>query len=245
MIAPIALALTIASAVIAFPSVAPRDTPLMPDPSKFQKSWQPTDHYGVLPRHNITQQDIKDALAAFGADEDIQKLFSSQAIVLNNGKTNAAGLPVIDLKDLDFHGNSSVGIEHDASLTRSDTNLGDNTKFNDTLFKQMLSYATPGSPYLTEDQLIKYRKAREAASNKNNNQYLFDLRQQTTAYGEAALLVLSMGDKDGNMRIDWLKTLFRNESFPFDQGFTLKNITQNEVLTKALAMKVKALNPFF
>ncbi|KAJ3101355.1 hypothetical protein HDU97_001396 [Phlyctochytrium planicorne] len=210
-------------------------------------NWQPTDpnnavscpftaslaNHGFLPRRGITQDNIKSTLTdVLQLDGFLANLFATQSTPL--GYKLANGTEVVDLYQLNKHG----GIEHDSSLSRSDTYFGDNFHFNKTLYAQMKSFSTDGK-YLTLDQLTKFRAAREADSKKRNPEWDFGIKQQFTAYGEAALLLIAMSDSTGNIRLDWTDILFQEEKFPVELGWTPRPINTARVLALAGEMRLK------
>ncbi|KAJ3211960.1 hypothetical protein HDU67_004153 [Dinochytrium kinnereticum] len=209
-----------------------------PDFSK----WAPTDktnmapcpftnalaNHGFLPRKAMTEGDIKSSLTeVLQLDGILANLFATQSSPL--GYTLADGTKVVDLGQLDKHGGA---IEHDASLSRSDFFFGDQTSFNLTLYNQFKSFSTD-KRYITKSQLAEFRAVREADSKARNPTFTFGLREQFVAYGEAALLVISLSDNTGNIRIDWMDKLFIEERFPVELGWTPRPISTLRVLTLA------------
>jgi hypothetical protein len=223
----------IVSSVTAFPTLK------LETPDQFSK-WSPTDpknmapcpftnafaNHGLIPRTGITSDDIKAALAAFQMDSVMQSVFSGPSI-MNLGST-VNGTQVLTLSQLDKHG----AIEHDASLTRQDNALGDNTKFDSKLYAQLRALSTDGQ-YITEGQLAEFRRMREADSRSRNAQFSFGFKEKLTAYGEAALILITMRDDTGKIRLDWLDMLMQQEKLPFELGWKLRSITMAETLVVA------------
>ncbi|KAJ3172352.1 hypothetical protein HK101_011156 [Irineochytrium annulatum] len=215
-----------------------------PDFSK----WAPTDpansapcpftnslaNHGFLSRTAMTKENINSALEnVLLMDAALSNVFSTASMPLGTKLPN--GTAVVSLAQLDVHG----GIEHDASLTRSDTALGDNTAFNETLFEQLLSYSSDGV-YITLDELAKFRAAREKHSKAMNPSFSFGPKPQFTAYGEAALLYFSMKDETDKIRVDWIKVLFREERFPVELGWKPKPMSFFTIVGLIADIRVRA-----
>ncbi|KDO17617.1 hypothetical protein SPRG_15519 [Saprolegnia parasitica CBS 223.65] len=205
------------------------------NPPPFQP-WSPTDttnmapcpmlnalsNHGVLPRSNISASDLRSALGALQCDSLIQRILSSDSVMaLGHG-----GL--LTLADLDVHG----AIEHDASLTRQDAALGDNTKLDPALLSAFKAISADGK-YITKSELAAYRVVRAADSKARNPSVRFGVREQVTAYVEAAVLFVAFADDSGAMRLDWLEMFFAHEKLPFELGWTLRRISLARVLLVA------------
>jgi hypothetical protein len=66
------------------------------------------------------------------------------------------------------------------------------------------------------------------------------VNRQFTAYGEAALLWISMKESDAKgMRIDWLDMLIIQERLPFELGWKLRRITTFETLRIAADLRIR------
>ncbi|KAJ3333988.1 hypothetical protein HDU76_013635 [Blyttiomyces sp. JEL0837] len=153
------------------------------------------------------------------------------------GRPNADGIQTIDLKDLQYHADSTKGTEHDASLTRNDAYWGDNHSFNSTLWSQMKSFSTDGK-YLTLRQMAKYRNARESDCQKNNPQYqLTTAAGNLGAWGEVALLSLALSDSTGNVPIAWADMVFTQEKLPVELGWAPRPISGAALASTIAAAK--------
>lgn len=168
-------------------------------------------NHGIINHNgqNITDDSLRYGFKTFfGVGDDVSNFFLSQVTTQHR---NAYGL--IDLKDMRLHG----FIEHDASLVHDD--LGQNTAnenyiTNQTLVDQLASYGENG--ILSTKQLRAFRSQREADSKSADPSYNFGVKQQFTAYGEAALMVKSFGDSNGNMQLDQITTWLGEERIPDD-----------------------------
>lgn len=95
----------------------------------------------------------------------------------------------IDLKDLNQHD----AIEHDASLTRDDAKSGDNHSMQPALLQALLDDSQ--GEFLTTESLAKSRARREKDSLSKGSPKL-GLKQNALAYGEAALLLQTLGKQE-------------------------------------------------
>lgn len=220
--------------------------------------WSPTDpknmspcpavnslaNHGILPRTNITAENIAAALEFMGLDKASSNAFATPEI-MNLGQV-IHGIQMIDLKDLATHGlavkkNATKpgqtgivhAIEHDASLTRSDFNLGNNFELNYTLYTQLKSLAVRqnNTSYLTNISLANARKLRERHSLDKNPEFLFGTAQQASAYTESALISRFFSDKNGNVPVKWLDLLFTKEKLPIDQGWFFRNVSRTDLFS--------------
>jgi hypothetical protein len=116
----------------------------------------------------------------------------------------------IDLDELSEHG----FIEHDASLVHRDTNIGNNSVVDKQLLNQLIGL-TDGHQ-LTLGNLHDIRKLREKQCSLENKGYTFGLKEQATAYGEASLLLLTMGNGTWKAPIPWVKSFLGDERIPDD-----------------------------
>ncbi|RLN92230.1 hypothetical protein BBJ28_00003239 [Nothophytophthora sp. Chile5] len=100
-------------------------------------------------------------------------------------------LPVtLTLADLSVHG----FIEHDASLVHDDTAFKrDPSQVNETLADALFASASSDA-VLTKRTMAHARRRREAECARDDPQYALPAKAQVTAYGEAAILLLGMGD---------------------------------------------------
>lgn len=122
-----------------------------------------------------------------------------------------------DLNDLDQH---NFPIEHDASLSRGDAYFGNDYSFNQTDFNQVLSYYKG----MTETDILTSSKARYARvqnSNETNPDFTYGFREFIFSYGESAIYLQTMSSplSNGVAKIDYIKSLFENETLPYELGW--------------------------
>ncbi|KAI9359267.1 Chloroperoxidase [Zopfochytrium polystomum] len=194
------------------------------------------NNHGVLPYPDFTAANITTTTSLFGLDAILSQLMASNGIKLAN-RTNAAGEKVLNLHELSVHN----GIEHDASLTRSDAYFGDQIHVNRTLYNQMKSFSSDGV-ILTKAEFGKYRKAREADSKARNPEYTFGLGEQFTTYTQSAFLWIALKhDTLDGIRLDWLDVLVLEERFPFELGYQLRKIELAHVLALETELRLLSL----
>ncbi|KAJ3305758.1 hypothetical protein HDU76_004965 [Blyttiomyces sp. JEL0837] len=93
--------------------------------------------HNIIPGTSIQKPVLKNALSELYCDFVIQNLFVDGAMKM--GHKDEGGVDVVDLYELSTHN----GIEHDASLTRSDDALGDRVLLNMTLYLPAMNLYNP------------------------------------------------------------------------------------------------------
>lgn len=173
------------------------------------------------------------------AIENTYNIDSPFAYILSHG-----GVPIvssitttsINLDDLSKH----EAIEHDASLSRDDANSGDNHSFQPALFQALLDDA-PGD-FLTTESIAKSRARREKDSLSKGNPKL-GIKQSTLAYGEAALLLQTLGKQEEgtNWKIKKgdAKAWFGEEKLP--QGYLKPAKSVGLVYTGTLSIAIQRM----
>ncbi|KAI8853448.1 hypothetical protein BC829DRAFT_486786 [Chytridium lagenaria] len=220
------------ASVSAFPSLAldARSAPAVErraiKPSDFSK-WTPTDknnmspcpftnslaNHGFLPRTAMTEKNIRDAtFDVFGLDFPLALLFSTQSVGTGY---ELNGEMVTDLKLLD---KAPGFIEHDASLSRSDRALGDHIALNSTLYNEFKSYSSD-KKYITVGELARYRAARERDSKARNPSSV----------------------STGNIRIDWMDSVFINERYPVELGWKPRPVTTPRTLALIADLRARSI----
>lgn len=136
-------------------------------------------------------------------------------------------------------------IEHDASFTRNDLALGSNSVKNETLINELLSF-TKDTQILTPTDIAEARQARLKDSFERNPEVTLEKKQTDACWREGALMSLVLGDRDGNVRVDWLKEWFLNEKLPFELGwfpaFPAHGVIDNVKFTNKYTDLAKSFN---
>ncbi|CAI7782054.1 unnamed protein product [Closterium sp. NIES-53] len=168
-------------------------------------------NHGVFPRDGsaIPRDRI---VAAFSKFYSFSPAMSNA--ILDSAFAKGVGNPAaqtIDLVQLRAHNK----IEHDVSLVRDDSFLGNNYLVNVTLFNEMLSFSAT-KKFITLGEIGRFRKHRFESCKKNDPELSFDTNRQDVALSEAAALAGVFG---GRVRayvvpINYLKSFLRDERYP-------------------------------
>ncbi|KAG9284986.1 hypothetical protein G9A89_009796 [Geosiphon pyriformis] len=204
----------------------------------FQAEWKPPGEndkrspcpgLNVLANHGYLPHDGKDLNPAHVRDVLNERLGISKGFAFTMAGVAASAIGKdgkFSLDDLSKHNM----IEHDASLTRTDFELGDNQKVNETLVDQFLSLALNGK--LTLESLALARNLRFEQSERENPKFKFGEIQRLLAFGEAAIFLLVIGGQT-NREVDvkLAETFFREERLPDDWRPAEKEVTFWDVST--------------
>ncbi|GMF40572.1 unnamed protein product [Phytophthora fragariaefolia] len=132
-----------------------------------------------------------------------------------------------DLNDLSMHNDP---IEHDASLTRTDSYFGEDQAFASlNLVFQLLRNGIDGQIDVTD--VAKFQASRIAYSQDNNPQFNFSASPAFIARAEAALLLRGLGGQNGNYsKTSFLSSFFMFETFPAGWKKSPTEITYPDIL---------------
>lgn len=190
-------------------------------------------NHGYLPRDgkDITPRLIRDAII------EVFNIDPSMADTLT--KSLMANFTLADL------GKHNM-VEHDASLVHNDAFFGSDPAFiNQTLVDDLLDRAKGSPPVITKKIAAQFRKARESDCSENDPEFTFGFSQAATAYGEAALLLLGMGDYDSvSISVDNARSFLQNEKIPDDFRRSPTPITTTIALYVAAEIKALAWFPW-
>lgn len=143
----------------------------------------------------------------------------------------------IDLEALNQHD----AIEHDASLTRDDAKSGDNHSLQPALLQALLDDAQ--GEFLTTESVARSRARREKDSLSKGSLKL-GLKQNTLAYGEAALLLQALGKQEDGTNWKVKKTdakaWFGEEKLPEGYVKPMKAISLSDASTLSSALQKMA-----
>jgi hypothetical protein len=142
----------------------------------------------------------------------------------------------LSLADLSVHG----FIEHDASLVHDDTYYkGDPAYINATLAAQLLGKSKEGK--LDKHSMAAARRLRETQCKRENPQYALPAKSQAAAYGEAALLLIGMGDYESEtISVDHATSFLVDEKIPDGFQKSPKPITTTTAFYLAAQIKLLA-----
>ncbi|CAG8483683.1 5520_t:CDS:2 [Ambispora leptoticha] len=173
-------------------------------------------NHGYLPRDgkNYTPEQMRDAMQQhFNVSKGFAYTLAKVSTLLlgENGK--------LSLDQLKAHN----VIEHDASLSRKDANLGDNSKIDRELVDQLVSLHVNGK--INADSLANARNIRIDQCVKENKEFTYGLRQRALSFGESALLLMTFGGEKKEISVDDLKCILLEEKLPKDWKPSEKAIT--------------------
>ncbi|KAH7161681.1 Chloroperoxidase [Dactylonectria macrodidyma] len=177
-------------------------------------------NHGYLPRDGLNVS-LADLIVAFtdavNLDPAATTLVGQKAVLTGNNVT-------FDLDNLAKHG----VIEHDGSLSRNDIALGDNLKFNKTIWRSVASHFNEST--ISIATAAGARKARLAAAAAANPDFSMSANDVQFSFIETALYLSIFGNvTDGNAVTKWVRIMFEQERLPFKEGFT----TSESVITAA------------
>ncbi|KAF9265817.1 Cloroperoxidase [Marasmius fiardii PR-910] len=125
-------------------------------------------------------------------------------------------------------------IEHDASISRHDSALGNNKDFDEELY-QTLATSNPGVDYYNVTSAAQVMKARLDHSLANNPKVTNTIKEFQTRAGEASLYLSTMGDPaTGRAPKKFVDILFREERMPLEEGWKISSVQITRTLTTPL-----------
>lgn len=185
-------------------------------------------NHAYLPRDGklLTPQLIHDAVVnVFHIDSTLAERFTHSLP------------PQLTLADLSVHGL----IEHDASLVHDDAwSHHDPAYINSTLFDCLIAQRKNG--ILNKRSLAMARRERERQCKKENPTYALPIKTQVAAYGEAALLLIAMGNYETEtITVQAMTSFLLEEKIPDKFKRSPKPITTATVLFVAAQIRLLAL----
>ncbi|KAJ8093608.1 hypothetical protein PM082_020468 [Marasmius tenuissimus] len=174
-------------------------------------------NHGFLPRNgqNITIPVLlQAALQGFNAHPEIMMVPAKMALFTSFSPDS------FSLSELALYGT----IEHDASISRRDQALGDNSAFDEELFST-LANSNPGVDYYNVTSAGKVQKERLEHSRANNPSLVNTIKEFQTRAGESALYLSVMGDPNtGVAPKKFVDILFREERMPLEEGWRVSSV---------------------
>ena len=191
---------------------------------------------------------IKALTEALHVDERTAKVFAWGGVVANEkGKEEQN----FDLDHVNVHG----WIEHDVSLSRDDIAFGSNSAFSPERWNEVLEVYKEGT--LTEEgasgvgpqevtwesaskaryMRVKQQKERHEAAGKV---FGYGIKEVVLSYGESALFMNVLG-KDGRTPLEWVRILFEEERFPYNEGWRPPTLVDQKAMHNAIS-KLMAAN---
>jgi hypothetical protein len=161
-------------------------------------------NHGILPRDgkNLTVPVLVKALGdGLNISPEIATALSGNGVLLSKNPSSGA----FDLDDLNKHD----AIEHDASLSRKDIDLGGNANFDARTFQQTISFYK-GASDIGLDQVADARWGRVQDSKAKNPKLVYGDAQRFPSYFESSAYYQLFKNPDtGKARLDWIKIFFR------------------------------------
>lgn len=187
-------------------------------------------NHGFLPRDGkeITPALVRQALVqVYNLDSSLSEFLVSK-------------LPAeFSLADLGEHN----VVEHDASLVHDDSWKGqDPSSVSATLATNLLSRGNKDRQ-LTRTTLARYRFEREADSAAYTPEFkeTFTTERALTAYAEAAVMLLVMGEQSTSISVEHARAFLVEERLPDDYKKPSEPVTMTQSLWVALQLKTLAL----
>ncbi|KAK1940071.1 Aromatic peroxygenase [Phytophthora citrophthora] len=138
------------------------------------------------------------------------------------------------LSDLKF-------INHDASLVHVDEFFQvEPFKVNETLADELFASAEGGQK-LTKQTLSRFRRLREIECARTNPRYSMSALASFVAYGEAAFVLLGLGDcTSASISVEHARSFLVNERIPVDFRPSKTPVTITSVLVAIVELKLRA-----
>ncbi|KAL5339934.1 Chloroperoxidase [Aspergillus crustosus] len=161
---------------------------------------------------NLTRPAVVHALTtALNFNASLASLMFDMAIIANP-EPNATYFTL-------DHLNRHNVLEHDASLSRTDTYFGSNHIFNRTIFTQTQHFWT--NTTLTAAMLANSKIARQIISKAFNPTYRFTETTEQFSLGELAAPIIAFGDvEEGTVERELVEYFFENERLPTELGWS-------------------------
>ncbi|KAK1223524.1 hypothetical protein PQX77_013601 [Marasmius sp. AFHP31] len=190
-------------------------------------------NHGFLPRNgkNITiPMILKAGLEGFNVESDLLLLAAKAGILAS------PSVDQLELRDIMLHGN----IEHDASVSRVDRDLGDHVPFNEEIFAT-LANSNPGVDYYNATSAGQVQKARLEHSRANNPNLHNTIKEFQIRNRESALYLTVMGDVlAGKAPKEYVNIFFREERMPLEEGWRISKVAINDETESPINKIIKA-----
>ncbi|KAL4928156.1 Peroxidase, family 2-domain-containing protein [Aspergillus undulatus] len=177
---------------------------------------------------NITREDLAHAFeSSINFNPALASAMFDNAIMSNPGGSH------FDLDMLNVHN----GLEHDASISRSDAYFGNNVVFNPSVFAETKKYWPTAE--LTLQQLANSKLARQVHSKAFNPTYTYPEAVEETSYNEMGFPVIAFGDMEkGTVNREYVEYFFENERLPTEVGWKVREEPITPEQMGAVAKKV-------
>ncbi|KAK7029598.1 hypothetical protein VNI00_014475 [Paramarasmius palmivorus] len=174
-------------------------------------------NHGFLPRSgkNITIPAVlKAGLEGFNVHRDLLILAAKAGLLASDLDDQ------FSLADIALHGN----IEHDASISRQDRDLGSNVVFNEEIYTT-LANSNPGVDYYNTTSAGQVQQARMEQSRAANPNFRNTIKEFQIRTRESALYLSVMGDPEtGIAPKKFVNIMFREERLPLAEGWRIPKV---------------------
>ncbi|KAH7406144.1 Chloroperoxidase [Phaeosphaeria sp. MPI-PUGE-AT-0046c] len=172
-------------------------------------------NHNVLPRngrHYTVPMLVKALGEGLNVSAEIATTLATLGLSLSENPASGA----FNLDDLNKHN----AIEHDASLSRQDFDLGGNAQaFDREVFNETLSYFN-GATNVGIEEVAAARWGRIQSSKANNSKFVYGANQTFPSYFESAGYFQLFKDPDTNKAsVEWIKVFFEQERMPWKEGW--------------------------
>ncbi|KAL0581118.1 hypothetical protein V5O48_000907 [Marasmius crinis-equi] len=177
-------------------------------------------NHGFLPRdgRNIT---VPAALKA--SKGKLRRNPPLVSLILIAGLMSSPLQDQFSLTDIGLHGN----VEHDASVSRIDTALGNNLPFNEEIFAT-LANSNPGVDYYNATSAGQVQKARLEDSLAKNPKLRNTIKDFQFRSRESYFYLSTMGDPVTGVALKkYVNILFREERLPLEEGWKISKVEIN------------------
>ncbi|KAK1215516.1 hypothetical protein PQX77_021880 [Marasmius sp. AFHP31] len=138
------------------------------------------------------------------------------------------------LADIGLHRN----IEHDASLSRLDRNLGDHIPFNESIFTT-LSTSNPGVDFYNATSAGQVQKARLEESKSTNPKLRSTIKEFQVRSRESLLYLMVMsGDELGVAPKRFVDVFFREERMPIEEGWRISGVPIDQASEAPIVVEI-------
>ncbi|KAL0063166.1 hypothetical protein AAF712_009960 [Marasmius tenuissimus] len=196
-------------------------------------------NHGFLPRNgnNITiPMIVKSVREGFNVQRDMVLLAAKAALLTSEHDDQ------FSLADIGLHGN----IEHDASLSRQDRNLGDNIAFNEEIYTT-LANSNPGFDFYNATSAGLVQKARLEQTKATNPNFRSTIKEFQIRTRESVLYLMVMTGGDPRTGIapkKFVDVFFREERMPIEEGWRISKVPIDQANEQSIAVEIFRTSEF-
>lgn len=172
-------------------------------------------NHDILPRDGLNYS-VPMLVKALGEAINVSSELATSLATLGVGLGSNPADGTFDLDDLEKHN----ALEHDASLSRKDYDLGGQDQaFCPQVFNETLSFYN-GATDVGIPEVAAARWGRIQSSKANNPQFVYGEKQRFPSYFESgSYYQLFMNPATKEAPVKWIEILFREERMPYNEGW--------------------------